>query len=86
MRDNDHVENDDNNDNSDNNNNKDDKDIKLMFNVLMYHLIYQCDTKLEKQKNEFQRTVTMADGMDDIVGALGTGNETTEGTIDEGAV
>ena len=54
-----------------------------MFNVLMYHLLhYLCDTKLEKHKIEFQRTVAMADGMDDIIGAFGTGNETTGGTID----
>ena len=39
-----------------------------------------------KQKINFQRTVAMADGMDDIIGALGTGNETTGGTIDKGAV
>ena len=30
--------------------------------------------------------VAIADGMDDIIGALGTGNETARGTIDEGAV
>ena len=30
--------------------------------------------------------VAMADGIDDIIGALETGNETTGGTIDELAV
>ena len=30
--------------------------------------------------------VTMADDIDDINGALGTGNKTTGGTIDKGAV
>jgi hypothetical protein len=30
--------------------------------------------------------VTMADDIDDIIGALGRGNETTGSTIDEGAV
>ena len=70
--------------NHNNNDNKDDKDIKIMFNVLMYHLLhYQCDTKLEKQKIEFQRTVVMVDDMDDIMGASGNRNETTGDTIVE---
>ena len=30
--------------------------------------------------------VAMADGIDDSIGALGTGNETAGGTTDEGAV
>ena len=58
-----------------------------MFILLMYHLLhYQCDTKLEKQNNKFQRIIAMADGMDDINGASGNSNETTGDTIEEGAV
>ena len=38
-----------------------------------------------KAKNKFQH-IAMADGIDDIIGALGTGNETAGGTIDKGVV
>ena len=40
-----------------------------------------------READGVERTqVAVADGIDDIIGALVTGNETTGGTIDEGAV
>ena len=40
-----------------------------------------------REANGVERNqVTMADDIDDIIGALGIGNETTGGTIDKGAV
>ena len=40
-----------------------------------------------REANEVGRNqVTMADDIDDIIGASGTENETTGGTIDKGAV
>ena len=42
--------------------------------------------KARKAKIEFQHTVAIADGIEDIIGELGNGNETTGDAIEEGAV
>ena len=40
-----------------------------------------------REANGVERNqVTMTDDIDDIIGASGTGNETTGGTVDKGAV
>ena len=42
--------------------------------------------ELREANGAERNQVAMADGMDDIIGALGAWNETTGGTIDKGAV
>ncbi len=42
--------------------------------------------RLREANGAERNQVTMANDIDDIIGALGTGNETTGGIIDKGAV
>ena len=42
--------------------------------------------RLREANGVDRNQVTMADDIDDIIGASGTGNETTGGTIGKGAV
>ncbi len=42
--------------------------------------------RLREVNGAERNQVAMANDIDDIIGALGTANETTGGTIDEGAV
>ena len=42
--------------------------------------------ELREANGAERNQVAMADGMDDIIGALGTGNETTGDAIDKGEV